>query len=33
METYIPQRTEKEGPYDALDEDLPFGWSPSDEPP
>jgi len=33
METYIPQRADDESPYDALDEDLPFGWSPSDEPP
>ncbi len=33
METYNLQRPDNEGPYDALDEDLPFGWSPSDEPP
>ncbi len=33
METYISQRTDEEGPFDALDEDLPFGWTPSDEPP
>ena len=33
MDTYMPQGTDAAGPYDALDEDLPFGWSPSDEPP
>ncbi|MYE26517.1 MAG: NAD(P)H-binding protein [Chloroflexi bacterium] len=32
METYIPRGTEPASPYDALDEDLPFGWSPGDEP-
>ena len=33
METYVPQQTDEAGPFDALDEDLPFGWSPNDEPP
>ena len=32
MENYIPQGNETLDPYEALDEDLPFGWSPSDEP-
>lgn len=32
MENYIPAGTEAKSPYDALDEDLPFGWTPGDEP-
>ena len=28
-----PQESEGASPYETLDEDLPFGWSPSDEPP
>ena len=32
MDAYIPHGTEAVSPYDALDEDLPFGWSPGDEP-
>ena len=29
----LPQETESESPYDNLDEDLPFGWTPRNEPP
>ena len=32
LDDYIPHGTDSVSPYDALDEDLPFGWSPSDEP-
>lgn len=32
IENYIPQGEQAISPYDALDEDLPFGWSPGDEP-
>jgi nucleoside-diphosphate-sugar epimerase len=32
IEKTIPQGGEPLSPYEALDEDLPFGWSPSDEP-
>ena len=32
MDSYIPQGRDSISPYEALDEDLPFGWSPSDEP-
>ena len=28
-----PADAESASPYDILDEDMPFGWSPSDEPP
>ena len=33
MESYLPQSPDSASPYEALDEDLPFGWSPGDEPP
>lgn len=29
----FPGETESESPYDDLDEDLPFGWTPRNEPP
>ena len=32
MDSYLPAGTDDISPYEALDEDLPFGWSPSDEP-
>ena len=32
IETRLPQAPDSASPYDALDEDLPFGWSPGDEP-
>lgn len=32
MANYVPAGAEAKSPYDALDEDLPFGWSPGDEP-
>lgn len=33
MDNFMPQGSENISAYDALDEELPFGWSPSDEPP
>jgi len=33
MDTYMVDSADFKSPYEALDEDLPFGWSPSDEPP
>ncbi len=32
---FLPERNETAGssPFDSLDEDMPFGWTPSDEPP
>ncbi len=32
IEAYLPTAPADASPYDALDEDLPFGWSPGDEP-
>jgi uncharacterized protein YbjT (DUF2867 family) len=33
LEDFMLPGNDSGGPYDALDEDMPFGWSPSDEPP
>lgn len=31
IEYYLPQSNPQSNPYDMLDEDLPFGWSPTDK--
>lgn len=31
MESFLPQSPDSASPYETLDEDLPFGWSPGDE--
>ncbi len=33
VDSFMPRGNDDKSPYDALDEDLPFGWTPSDEPP